>query len=104
MIANPSERISDFKSCKFAAVASLRHQASALNRLDNPGLRGGMACSKLGNGNGECETREEKWEDVGVGHKSVRQLYFIEDEIEAVDVHNRLRSHLLIFSIGLVVA
>jgi len=28
-------------------------------------------------------------------HKSVRQLYFIEDEMDAVDVYNRLRSHLL---------
>jgi hypothetical protein len=25
-----------------------------------------------------------------MGHKSVRQLYFIEDEIDAVDVYNRL--------------
>ena len=31
-----------------------------------------------------------------MGHKSVRQLYVIEDEIDAVDVYNRLRSHLLI--------
>ena len=30
-----------------------------------------------------------------MGHKSVRQLYFIEDEMDAVDVYNRLRSHLL---------
>jgi hypothetical protein len=36
------------------------------------------------------------WEEVGVGHKSVRQLYFIKDEMDAVDVYNRLRSHLLI--------
>jgi hypothetical protein len=36
------------------------------------------------------------WEEVGMGHKSVRQLYFIEDEIDAVDVYNRLRSHPLI--------
>jgi hypothetical protein len=28
-------------------------------------------------------------------HKSVRPLYFIEDEMDAVDVCNRLRSHLL---------
>jgi hypothetical protein len=44
--------------------------------------------------NGECETGKEKWEEVGMGHKSVRQLYFIEDEMDAVDVYNRLRSHL----------
>ena len=31
-----------------------------------------------------------------MGHKSVRQLYFIEDEMDAIDVYNRLRSHLLI--------
>jgi len=31
-----------------------------------------------------------------MGHKSVRQLYFIEDEMDAVDIYNRLRSHLLI--------
>ena len=31
-----------------------------------------------------------------MGHKSVRHLYFIEDEMDAVDVYNRLRSHLLI--------
>jgi len=31
-----------------------------------------------------------------MGYKSVRQLYFIEDEMDAVDVYNRLRSHLLI--------
>ena len=29
-----------------------------------------------------------------MGHKSVRQLYFIEDEMDAVDVYNRLCSHL----------
>jgi len=29
-----------------------------------------------------------------MGHKSVRQLYFIEGEMDAVDVYNRLRSHL----------
>jgi hypothetical protein len=39
--------------------------------------------------------REGKWEAVGMGHKSVRQLCFIEDEMDAVDVYNRLRSHLL---------
>jgi hypothetical protein len=31
-----------------------------------------------------------------MGHKSIRQLCFIEDEMDAVDVYNRLRSHLLI--------
>jgi hypothetical protein len=31
-----------------------------------------------------------------MGYKSVRQLYFIEDKMDAVDVYNRLRSHLLI--------
>ena len=25
-----------------------------------------------------------------MGHKSVKQLYFIEDEMDAVDVYNRL--------------
>jgi hypothetical protein len=53
----------------------------------------------LGIGNGECETGKEKWEEVGMGHKSVRQLYFIEDEIDAVDVYDRLRSHLLVIEL-----
>ena len=42
-----------------------------------------------------ARNREGKWEAVGMGHKSVRQLCFIEDEMDAVDVYNRLRSHLL---------
>jgi len=57
--------------------------------------RNALALEKY-RGNGECETGKEKWKEVGMGHKSVRQLYFIEDEMDAVDVYNRLRSHLLI--------
>jgi hypothetical protein len=57
--------------------------------------RNALALEKY-RGNGECETGKEKWKEVGVGHKSVRQLHFIEDEMDAVDVYNRLvRSHLM---------